>query len=245
MPAKRILDQEYKKLKKKQSATSRVNLLNTIIQIKTSNKELENHSQTLYQDIREFIEDSILAAQTSEFRYDYIRLNRFKDLIQVMDLDWQIKLIEYYIRQLEQASFKDELKILYSLKYRILIKKALQNWKQPKNIIAIPIYFPLINTRNMVITFLIIGLFCMLVLLPAPHNSLMWLNYDLTYEKISSNFILNHSLNVISHILGIDSDFKLRAQNSISQLALIAGKIVASLYLGSILYNKLIEQLKK
>lgn len=240
-----LLFDEYSKLSTCKNPEVRLNLLNNIIRIKLDNRNYSNYRKSLYQDLRAFIKTNIEVAQTSDFRYDHLKLNIFQDLISSLDLEEQLKLTDHYLRLLEQSSFKEEMKHIFNLKYKTLLLINLKKWYQPKHFLNIITYYPLISLKTLGISLAAICILCVLITLPAPLPFLGILNLKLNYVEYSTNSFLNHSINIISHLLSISTNFKIQAQDIFSGFCLILGKGISILFIGSILFNKLIEYFKR
>jgi hypothetical protein len=242
---KEILECEYQKLEDINiSATGKVNLLNNIVQFKLNESEFQNFKNDLSIDIKRYLNSLVELAENGARNYDIINDDKIEFLESVEYKD-KIKYIEYFIRILENSSFKDDIKKLQKFKYKVILKDSLSNFWKFQSIFKIIIYYPLYNTFSLFISLILITLFANLILLPAPLEKLAFLNYDIEYLNLTENRIFNHFINVTSALIGVNNKFNITPLDGKSMFFLILGKIFIFSYVVTLIFNKITDLIKR
>lgn len=243
-----LIEEEYAKLYSDSlSSSGRCNIINNIIQIKLSEPTLSEIGQDLSIDIKKYLNALIEQAESARIGYDSIEVKKVNEILASLNFRERLIFIDYFIRQLRKCSFENEIVNFQKLKTITILKQAIaeNNFYKPSGIWLICIYFPLYNIWSLFFTFIIICFLIAIVLFPAPTELMAWLNIDIKYQQISSNYIVNHFLNVFGSLAGVQIDFKLIPKNSFTMLIFLISKILAFIYVANYLVNKLGEYLKR
>lgn len=243
-----MLAEEYVKLNNLNITSSgKCNVLNNIIQIKLQENKFIDFKQSITIDVKQFLNEIIIKAETSQVGYDNIDINSIHGVINNFSFKEKIIFTDYFIRQLKKSSFENEAKNFQRLKNKIIIKEIISpsaNFKL-ENIYLFILYFPLYNLFTCLITFLIIALFAALILLPAPYEFMGWLRFEISYHNFSSSFLTNHILNIFGALVGVETDFKIMPKDGFTIFFFILSKIVAFIYIVNYLFNKIGEYLNR
>lgn len=242
-----LIKLEYKKIAdNKHSSSGKCNILNNIIQVKLSHPLLRNLNQDISIDIKAYFNALIEKAESASIGYDSIEVRKVNEILIELTLSERIFFIDYLIRQLQKSSFENEIKGFQKLKTSTILFSLLskENFYKPKSWGLFFLYFPMYNMATLCFTFIMIGFFITIVLLPSPFSFMGVLSYELTYQHINADFFVNHLLNVFSSFVGIESDFKVVPKDTFSAVVYILGRILAFIYVVNYLFNKLSEYLK-
>lgn len=244
---KEQLENEYNKLDDSNlNATSKVNLLNNIIQVKIDNLSYRNVRNDLSIDIKMFLSAIIDLAEYGPHKYDTINDESIMLIFNSLKDDQEkLYYIEYFIRQLQKSSFEIEIKKYQKIKIKTIIKISKKKIWHPKSIFDILLYYPAYNILNLCITLFLIAVILSIITLPAPFEIMGMLNYKIEYFALSNTFLYNHFLNVISSLIGVNDEFKVVPLDCSSMIILIFGKIFMYIYVIVYIFNKLTDYLKR
>lgn len=243
---KDIIENEYRKLSNNLSCSGKCNVLNNIIQLKLSELEFKNVTQHISIDIKNYLNSLVDQAESASIGYDSIEVIKVKELLKDFSLNEKLTYIDYFIRQLQKSSFENEIKSFQRLKTQSIISHTLarNQFYKPCNIYSFIVNFPLLNIFTLVLTFLFIGLLISVVLLPAPFKFMEFLNFEISYQNLSSSYFLNHLVNTFGFFVGIENQFSILAKDTFTMLAYLISKVIIFVYVGNVLFNKLSEFLK-
>lgn len=234
-----IITEEYLKLRDDFSNLAKLSIISNIIQIKRENSFLISHTNSLYKDIKLYIKLSIEITDSADYLYDELKIEFFLEVIEGLKEREQIEILRYYLRKLEQSSFYDEKKILQKKYYEIDVLKSLKTIYNPKDFIKVILYSPLINSYFFSSSFALLIIIAILIPLNAPITFFAWFNFEVSYSEYSNSFFLNHILNIVTSLIGINSEFYIVGKNTFSQVSLILGKVFFLVFISSVLVNKL------
>lgn len=241
-----LLDEEYQKLVDNQiSATKRLGYQNNIIQIKIENSDLKSHNHDVSIDIKNYINISIEVGEEGSHKYDAIKAEKFEEFISSFPLQEKLYYIDYFLRQLQKSEFRDEVRSFQKLKSKLIILDSLRKFYYPKSFIKFMINFPLYNVLSLLFTLLLVGLITATISLPAPLPLMSWLDFDITYIDFSENKTLNHFLNILGGLSGMNDDIKVKPNDEFTFILFFIGKVFMFIYVTSLVLNKLTELIKR
>ena len=241
-----FLDEEYEKLKNnKLSPIGRRSILNNIVQIKLKEKQCSNFNNDISIDIKKLINSIIDVAENASQRYDGIDKNAIVKLTSNFSYKVQISYLDYTIRQLQKSSFTNEIKLFQQIRIEIILKYEIKKIYKPKSFAKLAFYAPLYNVWTLLATIISIGILGALISLPAPCDFMRWYTFELTYLKVVDNFTLNHFINVISSMVGINDEFKIKTNDGFTLAVFIFVKCFVFIYVSSMLFSKLTDYLKR
>lgn len=241
-----FLRNEYEKLNSTAlTVTGKCNILNNIVQLKFQEPELVNYKNDISVDIKKYLISIIDVAELGAKNYDTIKDEKIAELVHNLNKTDKVIYIDYWIRQLQKSSFDDEVKKFQKLKTKILIGNAVNDVWHLKSWLQLFAYIPIYNVCTLIITLIIIAFVSCVVLLPAPNDFMGIFNYNIEYTQFSDNFYINHFTNIISSLVGVNSDFKIESRDFLSQFALIVAKVFIFIYVITVLLNKLSDLIKR
>lgn len=241
-----FLEEEYTKLSDELKMPNlKLGYLNNIIQIKIENSEYKSHKHDISIDIKNYINLSITVSEEGQHRYDNIKANKFEEFITPFSFEEKIYYINYFLRQLQKSEFRDEVRSFQKLKSKLIILKSLKTIYYPKSFFKFIINFPLYNLFTLFVTLLIVGLLAAIISLPAPFSFMFLLDFEVEYVDFSNNKILNHFLNILGCLAGINEDLTFKPNNEFTFFVLFIGKMFMFIYVTSLVLNKLTELIKR
>lgn len=241
-----FLEEEYAKLENIDTTYSgRSNILNNIVQLKLSEPNLNNYKNHISIDIKKYFISLIELAELGPIKYDEIRERKIIELLCHIENKEKIYYLNFLIRQLQKSSFEDEIRKFQKLRIKTILLNSSKDFFNFRSILNILIYFPLYNLFSLTITLFIVAIISGLILLPAQISCMSIFNFNITYQNICSNFNFNHFINIFSSLIGVNEDFKIRAENVFSMFALMIGKIFLFSYVIVFILNKFSDYLKR
>jgi hypothetical protein len=238
MNPKKALKELYKKYKKNNSY-HKSEILFLIIQIKNDNNDLHNYNRSLYVDIKKFIEFYIKSTDKKDYGYDKIEIEKLTKAIDIAKNEkeryelclYTSRLINLNGHENELNNFKD-----YKNECKTLSLKCEKSFKSKLNLIS---HLSSYNLKTIIIILLSIFAFSYLIFLPA--NFEVFEIFKLNYKNYSSNFYLNHLLNLISLAFGLEADKIIVPLNWFGVILLALLKSLYILVLLNYLYQKVIN----
>lgn len=230
-----ILTKEQGRLEESLSITEKLNILYNLIILKNS---FGIHN--FYKDVKKIIDYYIELIKTSDFGYDSINYKKLDKVLQCLSSEEQISFLKYSISIISRELPEHDIDWFLSK----LNKAEINNIIRKRSIIMYPkILFLFAGTEvlNLIIVFIVFILITYIILLPAPYSS--WEIFNLHYVNYSSNFFINHLLNILSLFGNIDTDFKIVSRNGLGLVVLIFAKIVFVLLIVNFIYKKLSEKI--
>ena len=221
-PQTDYLDEQYLNLAKASSAYGRLNIINTIIEIKVD-LNVQEYRRSIYQDIREFFKSYVDAIEEQKSNYYILNENTVLTKLRLLSIEDQLSILNFLKRLLKQHAFDTDYKWLQKL----LQKKQIEKCKLKFNLSTAPkiaILYSTLNLKFLFVALLIIYLLYSILLLPARFKSLEL--FEVEYVKYHSNSIANHFLNTLLSFLQIDTDFTLTPINTGGVILLIFIKLM-------------------
>lgn len=215
----------------------------SIIQIKKENIELLNHQQSIYLDIKHFIDNYIISASFRDFGYDNLDLNKIYFAINSENsIEAKYELINHTTRKLKLYYYDDLAEEIKLKKLKLKLELILKKKRITKYFEAL-----LILTSFNLLSIFISLFILLLVILALMQNAFIekFELYEFTYESFSKNDLLNQLLNVMAKPIGLAENFKIKSLNEISIILLILLKSLYLLIVSNYLYVKIKENFIK
>lgn len=242
MDIKQIIESSYKEIEKS-SEDQKSNLLFNIIQIKSENRQFEKINNSLYIDIKCFIECYINSLNNEDYGYDVVDLKKIEIAIKSeKSKSAKYELSEFCIRCLKSnnhESLVDKFKIK-NLKFKFfstLEKPGIINFF--KSIL-------ILTSFNLLSLFITVSFLVSLTILLLHEAYIPCFElYQIKYDAFSTNLMINKLLNVIAKPFGIAENFKLIPQNEYAVLLLIFLKSLYLIFIGNFIIERFKEYLFK
>lgn len=245
---KTLIETEYLKLNSKEFSASGVcNILNNIIQIKLNEPSLRNFGQNISADLKQYLNALINQSESSSFGYDSIEVKKIKEILLEFTLSESLQYLDFFIRQLQKNSFEAEIRCFQKFKYWLILKHSFKknNLYKPRYLLNICLYLPQYSFFSLLLTLFIIASFVAIVLMPAPIEFMGIFDFQIKYQSLSSNFVLNHLMNLFGYFVGLETEFEIVPLNVFSMGAIILSKIFSFLFIANYLFSKLGDFLKR
>lgn len=237
MDYKRLIDERYFALEGVGlKAEKRFNLLNEIIQLKiASDLELKSYKQTVYLDIKHFLQTYIQCLLDRDSNYDVINFDAVTEKLDILDTDERINILKFFERALKKEYLTSDAKKCYFLRRPFELQLCWES-KQKKHKLR---YLMLYATKNIVtilIAFLILIFLYSLLTLPStlPYHFFYVVDYPFTGVDF-----LDHFLSVLCSLLELHPDTKIEPINIPGVIILLVVKLVFILILGEYLLAEL------
>lgn len=234
-----IIDEEYKKLKEAETYSAKLNLINTVILLK---QNLSNSSNcSLYADIRKFLEFNVYAHEESHREYYLIKENRIDEKLALVSDSERDSLLEFFIRELKKSGFEDISQFYYQ-KFKLARIKARFKKKTLINFLIGTLQLSAFNLLAISLSILVLFIILYIVLLPCPNPDFILFRID--FNDLHNNFFINHLLNILVFIFGLNEDVKVTPISSGGVLLGVIGKIVFYVIVINFLITELLKRIK-
>lgn len=228
---KNLLIDAYSSLRKCDQFYQKVDVLFSIIQIKSRHEEYKDLDTPLYLDCKMFIGYYIKSVETRDFGYDFIELEKILKIINSnKDFKEKIGLVNYGKRYLKRNGFDNESDELKKYIHQFSVEHILNGKFELKTLFKLISHLTSYSLRALAVSIIILFLLTVIIFLPAPHESMEL--FLVKYDNYSSTFFTNHFLNFLAKSVDISTDFKIKPMNSGGVLVLFFLKLI---YLGLIL----------
>lgn len=235
-----VLKKEFEKIDNIEAKISKAtchelkaNLLYFLITLKKASpiKKIRN---SIYIDIKNFTDSYITYIDKKQFGYDEINLDKITDLIlNVEGLSNQYKLLLFTYRKLIFKGFESEASLVKEKANKLKGKILLKDGKWLKALIHQCSY----SFKSIIITLSVLLLICCIVLFPAPFAFMEVFN--ISYNDYSSNFIVNHVLNIVSSTVLASDGFKVTTSSLTGVLSLFLFKVMYVVFIINFLFEKI------
>lgn len=218
---------------------SKAQLYYSIITIKTDHPALANEYQSLYKDVKMFIEAYADELSCMDYGYDQPNTDKLEKVCENLTNAQQRSILNIvYIRY---SQYNDVVKWvkLYKSKNAIRFSCEKFKWYNPWSWIDILANLILCNWGSIIIFLLILFVLICIVLLPAPSENLTCIEF--TKQCYSDNFVIDHAVNVLYALFHIGEDVNIQPINTCGVKLIVAYRILIILFIVNILYNKLLD----
>jgi len=198
-----------------------------IIQIKISEPHLHSVCQNLSLDIKHLANSILDVAENASQKYDNLKYTQFIDVLKGFRIEDQIEFIEYILRLFRKSSFENDIQKFQSELVRLKITKSKKQLLKGNllEMFKIAYLFPQKGVLQLFSTILFLPFIYIIILLPTPFNWTL-LNFKIQYQNISNNYLINHFLNVIGDLCGVNENFEVIPLNSLTMSLFILGKLL-------------------
>ena len=227
---------------KQEHSYQKLGIVFNLIELKIqSSKESDKKDIFIYlKKMINFYIDSIDETYFGYYDNNDENSNKLLEKIAYVSVEEQLNLIDFLQRRLRIAGFIKESEVFdknrEDLKLRLLLRKKY------KNIFKILGYISTRNLFSLFISILLIYLIYTTMLLPAPLKSMEL--FQLTYQKYSSNFLINHFSNTLLSFCQIDSRFSIIPNSFLGVVVLIIMKLSILVLLFNFLINEFKRKIK-
>jgi len=205
----------------------------------------DNNQDDIYVDIKLFTRYYILSMDEKKYLYDRINLDKIISIVDLLEIEQKVKIYSYIKKLLIKYHFEEDWEKLKSNYYTAKIKLLEQDeycYINPFCIIKI-LYFKSLYSYKHLIIFITIFIFLDYIIL-LPNKSGLWPTlYSIKYEEVSKSFYLNHLINILYNLFEIDSDFEIKATNTLGGIFIILGKIIKIVFIVKYVIDKLFKKL--
>ena len=243
---KRLLDEQYKKLENNLqgfNSRTKINILNNIIEIKNDNQEIRNHNRQLTVDIKIFIDWIIDLHESAALGYDTYNVQQFSNLIRKLTYTEKKSLTSFFIRKLKLSGFENRLDDYQKLKKELEIAEYRKKWYLPSNFALLIISLPTLSLTYLI--FELVIFFTIYVIFTLPAISDTFILYRIEYSTYESNFLVNHVLNIIADLVGLETSFKVLPMNVFGVILGALGRLLFISIVVKYLISKFLDYLPK
>lgn len=228
------LEQLYDKFYKTKLSEAKIQLIYLIIGIKVQ-YECQDYKCPLYIDIKKFIKYYLKSRANKDYGYDEYNSQKIISCIHNVDKYKQLELLVYVKRHL-QSSFEPTDWVDEQISN---VKKDL--YKQKHNYFLWILYCCTDSLLKMCLTIMFVFILTFLFLLPAFCDCMVL--YQIEYAELTSNFYLNHIINVLALFFDLDIGCKLICLNCFSVLVYLIVRFLSFVVVGNFLYQKIMQKL--
>lgn len=248
------LNEQYYNLTKAAPIKDRAAILYNIAYFKECNPAATNYSQSLYLDIKNFIKYYLKDIGDYDYGYDHLNKSKF-EIISLLPAKQQISLYKYTQRLLKKYNYdggwlddyiiKAEKRdissnICYNLKN--ILNSPTSIGKVIIDLFRLTRVCCMQNIYSLLISLFIFFFLIVIVLLPAPKDSMQLFTIETT--PFCNNFLANHIFNVINYIFDISIDStKITPINGWGVIFLMFSKILFYLIIIDFLIKNLLQRI--
>ena len=239
--AKYYLSKLYKSVYGCSDAVSLCSSYSDILQIKHDNPELANLKNSVYVDIKCFIEEyvSMVSHEKRDFGYDSVDLSKIDKFISFCpDANRRIELFRYASIQLSSRGFLQEAEYCNKkhVKGRAISHINRSDFPHKlKGILSLII-------NNVWLCLLLVAMVLLLhYVILLPYSAANYAIFEISYSTYVDNFYLNHLLNFIGYLFGINESPFCKPLGFTGILLIVCLRLFYMLFVG----GTLVDILKK
>lgn len=231
-----LIQTEENKLTENRSANELANIYYNLICLR-HNTGSKNDT---YKNIKRFFDNYIESIKGENYGYDNFNYQKIINLLDLLKLNEQIAILQYAISTTARELPEHDRNWFISKKHEIEIRDILTNRKISQFPKAFLLYCSH-SVRRLLITLLAFFLLVYVVLLPAQSSEVVL--FIIKYESYSSNFTLNHLLNVISLFSDLDNNLKVTPIGLTGLIIAVIGKIFFVALIVNFIYIKISDKI--
>lgn len=228
--------EESDAIKNISSPAEAVNRIYNLISMKAS----VNDKDGIYKLTKLFIIYYVQVIKDADYGYDDFNFFKIKNVLGHLNYKSQISILQFIISTMTKELPEYEKEWFVNFKNEIQIKEILEDFKFSRITKLISLYTGL-NIWTLITALLIVYLLASLIFLPSPFD--IFEIFEVKYEKYSSDFIVNHFLNILTLFADIDNDFKIIPLNWFATLLLVTGKVAFILMVVNFVYTKITNKM--
>lgn len=233
---KQYIEQQYNLLRAYQYKDN-YQILYNLIQAKVEFL-LHNYKRSLYLDVKKFVEAYIKAAETQDYGYDEILLDKIKYVVKYLEPQQSVSILHTARRLMYMRGYDvdDLLYEIRSIETNIAWKGNLK-----QKIYSICLWMS-VRWWALSLSYLVYLIILNVILLPAPYK---WMElFILEYKQYDDSFLWNHVINILALITGNnDLSPQIIPTGMIGMIVYIIGVILFYLIIGNFVLRKLQDYL--
>ncbi len=240
---KNYLDELYTKIQDDTNIVSLCSLYSYVIQIKSEHMELKDYNETLYVDVKCFIENYVanLSQQGKDYGYDAVDVGKIIQHINICPntnlrnrlLYHASSILKTYSYEKESEYFKNvssRVKAIYLIRTGNLLQKL-------QGLISLIIN----NVGYCLLIAFTIFIVHYIILLPC--SSIDYAFFEIGYSFYADNFYLNHLLNLLAYLFGVNETLFCKPLNGTGLLLCAVLQIFYVLFVGGVLLDTIKKHL--
>jgi len=235
-PIENLISVEENKLNQGLPTNETINILFNLITLKNRNGQKADN----YKDIKSFVNNYITVIKVADYGYDNFNYDKIETLLKLLTPGEQVTVLQFAISATSRELPEHNRDWFIERKHSAEIKYILTK----KNAISYPKAFFLFTGLNITRLFFALILFFLIInilLLPSASNT--YSLFKIEYASYSSNFLINHILNVLSLFADLDNNFKIEPLNWWGLILMIVGKISFVLLMVNFIYRKICDKI--
>ena len=198
------------------------------------------HRESIYINVKEFIELEVQLIKSAQYGYDSINREKLSNILNFLRYEEQISAIKFALSVLKKELPEMDKDWLYNKREITEVKMIFSKRKFEEYPKALLLYTG-ISIKNLLIVFITLFTLVYCIFLPAQFSCFHL--FSITYEYYSPIFYLNHLFNVITLFCGFDNNFKIQPLNGIGIFILAFGKIAFILLIVNFIYRKISDKI--
>lgn len=213
----------------------KANLIFSLIQLKqASGNSSSVHQTTTYLDIKNFIITYIKSIEKRDAGYDLLKLDKIETAIGFADsINDEYYLFEFTYRNLKLNGFDEECN---TIQKRINQLKT-ERLKKDKKFVSAFIHQCTYDFNSIALTIFILYIISAIIFLPAP---VQWMEtFSLSYKGFSDVFLLNHFLNVLGFLTGVENSEFVSTTAITGLIFLVFLKLIIIVFVGNFFLEKI------
>lgn len=227
-----LLDAAYSKIGNCPNKITIASVLYSIIQIKSKHSEVADYNQSLYVDIKQFIDVYVdgVADSNSDFGYDKVNSDKIIQTIEIIESDKQrIQLWKRAEAELFEHGLTEECNKMHTYCKKSVIKElfnsgSIISWL--KGICYLSVY----NIWSVVFTIVVVFFVDYAITLPVSTEEFPM--FIVEHEQYSDSLYLNHFLTYFASVLDLTNITFCKPGNKIGLIVLLSFKLFYILYGG-------------
>lgn len=218
------------------SPSEGVNMLYNLIVLKGSIQDKND----LYKLSKKFFKYYIEVIKNSNYGYDTFNFNKVKNVLNQMDLKSQASILQFVISNMTKELPEYEKDWFVCEKNKIQLKDLVCNFNA-KNSFKIIALFSGLNFYTLLLTLVLVFTLVSIILLPAKFESCQL--FEIKYDNYSTDFYVNHVLNILTLFADFDNDFKVKPLNWFATILMIVAKITFITIIVNFIYVKITDKI--
>jgi hypothetical protein len=221
------------------SIKTKLESINTIVQIKSTSDKVLYYNE-LYRDVKKLIIFYLKAIDERKYEYDYVNKNYLVNILNIFKDNEKIALLNFLLRKLKVEGLEDEKEFFGHEKRKVEL--ALLRNQLPSSFFKLSSKLITYNLGSIFFTIVASYFIYSAILLPAP--SYFPALFEVKYEHVSDDFVLNHFCNTLLSIVGSNSEDFIKPLNLFGSIVLVLGRLFFLLLILKICIDKFIDVFK-
>lgn len=233
--AKIYLDRLYQSIEGCSDAVALCSAYSDILQIKHDNSDLETHKNSIYVDIKCFLEEyvTMIGHEKREYGYDSIDQNKVEKFISFCpDVNQRIALFRHAYKQLSSRGFDLEADYFND---KFVTGSAILQIKHGDLLQKLHGVVSLTINNLWICLFVVAVVFVLHYIILMPCSTDDRAVFEISYSSYSDNFYVNHLLNLLSDLFGINGTLFCKPLGVIGMIINICLKLFYLIFVGGVL----------